>query len=245
MDQLATGTRLAVWRVPCKSWSCPTCSSKKANHLSHRASQYFKGHHLRFWTLTIKPQGDIPEALSHINKAWNRLRLKITRKYGKVKYFKVLEAQNSTNMPHFHVLVDKFISWHWMRYAALASGFGTHLYVKDVRDEHVIQYVLKYLRKGMKNDYFLDALLRTHGRRFGFSHGCPDLISASPYFIRYFIKSYDTSAIDALMYLNWFLISKSSGYYPLSDNSIFTEYFFPSSVPLLPAPPAAPCPAAG
>jgi len=231
---------MAVYRVPCKSWNCPTCGPKKANHLSHRASQYFKGHHLRFWTLTIKPQGDIPGALLHINKAWNRLRLKISRKYGKVKYFKVLEAQNSTKMPHFHILVDKFISWHWMRGAALASGFGTHLYVKDVRDEHVIQYVLKYLRKGFKNEEFLDALLRTHGRRFGFSRGCPDIPTISNYLIRYFIKSYDVTAISALMSLNWWLISKSCNFYPLSDNPVFTEIFFPSSVGLLPAPPTQP-----
>ena len=239
MEQLATGTRMAVYRVPCKSWNCPACGPKKANHLSHRANQAFKGHHLRFWTLTIKPQDNIPGALSHINKAWNRLRIKITRKYGKVKYFRVLEAQNRTNMPHFHILVDKFISWHWMRTAALAAGFGTHLYVKDVRDEHVIQYVLKYLRKGFKNEDFLEALLTTRGRRFGFSRGCPDTPSISGYIIRNFIKSYDMSAINALLTLNWWNISKSCHFYPLVDEPNFSEIFIPSSQPLLLAAPSA------
>lgn len=239
MEQLATGTRMAVYRVPCKSWNCPSCGPQKANHLSHRATMYFKGHHLRFWTLTIKPQANIPGALLHINKAWNRLRIKITRKYGKVKYLRVLEAQNSTNMPHFHILVDKFISWHWMRGAAVASGFGSHMFVKDVRSDHVIQYVLKYLRKGMKNDDFLEALLSTRGRRFGFSHGCPDSPSISGYIIRYFIKSYDAEAISSLLSLNWWNIAKSSNFYPLIDTPNFAELFFPSSRPLLLAAPSA------
>lgn len=238
MQELATGTRMAVYRVPCKSWSCPKCARKKANDLSKRASVHFTGKHLRFWTLTVKPMGNIPSALTHINQAWNRLRLKITRKYGKVKYFKVLEAQNATKMPHFHVLVDKYIDWHWMRGAAMASGFGCHLWVKDVRDEKVIGYVLKYLRKGMSNNEFLDALLRNRGRRFGFSRGCPDIASRSDYFIRYFIKSYDSEAIHSLLTLNWWQISKSSNYYPLSDTPTFTELFFPSSSVLRLAPPS-------
>ena len=240
MENLATGTRVAVYRVPCKSWSCPKCAKKKANELSYRANAHFTGHHLRFWTLTIKPQEDIPRALFSINQAWNRLRLKITRKYGKVKYFKVLEAQNTTNMPHFHVLVDKFIPWRWMKAAAMASGFGCHLWVKDVRDEHVIGYVLKYLRKGMKNDEFLNALLETRGRRFGFSRGCPQLPKKSPYTIQLFIKSWDAEAISSLLSLNWWHISKSSHFYPLIDTPNFTEFFFPHPQALLLAPPPPP-----
>lgn len=229
---------MAVYRVPCKSWSCPSCSNKKANHLKHRASLYFKGHHLRFWTLTIAPRSDIPEALLHINKAWNRLRTKITREYGKVKYFKVLEAQNATSMPHFHILVDKFISWHWMKGAAMASGFGCHLWVKDVRSDHVMEYVFKYLRKGMKNDSFLEALLETKGRRFGFSHGCPDVPIPSDYQIQLFVRSYDMSPINALLTLNWWRISKSCNFVHISDETYFSEIFIPSSQALLLAPPA-------
>lgn len=238
MDKMATGTKLAVWKLPCKSWNCPTCRKKKARDLSNRAQIYFEKERLRFWTLTIKPQSSLTEALKHINKSWNRLRLKVTRKYGKVKYFKVLEHQNKSEMPHFHFLCNKYINWHWMKGAAQAAGFGSHLFVADVSSPKVYNYVIKYLRKGMHNDNFLEALLQNNGRRFGFSRGCLPISRLNNYSIQYFLQNLTMDTCDLFLNLNWWNIKDKQGFYPVQSNEEYTEYFFPNKDVLLLAPPA-------
>ena len=228
---------MALWRLPCKSWNCPSCAKKKARQLGNRARDNFKGHHLRFWTLTVKPTQNIERAILDANKAWNRLRLKITRKFGKVKYFKVLEAQSATNMPHFHILLDKFIPWAWMRGAALSSGFGCHLWVEDVRDEHIYGYVLKYLRKGINNDIFSEALLGVNGRRVSFSRTVLITNFKSNFTPMYMVNSFYNNATAIFLHLMWYKISISSGYYPLPGDNNHCMYFFPNpDIKLLPPP---------
>ena len=235
-EELATGTRMAAWRVPCNSWSCPRCAKKKARELGNRAKDNFKGLHLRFWTLTMKPSPDVGKAIIEINQAWNRIRGKIVRKYGKVKYFKVMEAQSATNMPHFHILVDKFISWHWLKPVAISCGFGSHCFVKDVRDEHVFGYILKYLRKGMSNDTFLEALLNVNGRRVSFSRGVKAPRSPSRFLVNSVFNSRSHPALRSLIFLISPMILDSKFSYPLSSTPDFSEWFFPSPVKLLPPP---------
>lgn len=235
-DSIATGEKLALWRLPCKSWSCPSCAKKKSRDLGNRAKESFKGLRLRFWTLTIKPQGDLPGAIFHINRAWNRLRGKIVRKYGKVKYFKVIEPQSRTKMPHFHILVDKFIDWNWMKGAAGSSGFGSHLWVEDVRDEHIYGYVIKYMRKSLNNDDFLEAMLDTRARRFGFSRCVLRLLSSNTFRPILLVKSVNVESIHTLLILLWHRISISSGFYPLPSSPFFSSIFIPNpDVLLLPS----------
>ena len=149
-----------------------------------------------------------------------------------------MEAQNTTKMPHFHILVDKYIDWHWMKGAALASGFGCHCFVTDVRDSHVYGYILKYLRKGIASELFLEALLECRGRRVSYSRSISPLITSFSYKPMYLIHSHDTLAADLFFILRWYDISTSVGYYPLSCTPHFYEFFIPSSQVLRLAPPA-------
>lgn len=238
MDSVSTGKSLALWRVPCKSWSCPKCAKKKSISIAHKARINFQNERVRFLTLTIKPQGSIPEAILSVNRAWNLLRLKITRKYGKVKYFKVLEPQPRTKMPHFHVLLNKYVSATWLNHAVTSSGFGPIFKIKAVRDEHVFNYVIKYLHKGILDDDFLDALLLLKGRRYSFSNY---LFPWEPSSALHPVSLHNTGCsalLGSLLKIRWFKISISSGYYPLSINDNIVLFFNRADVPLLPAPPA-------
>ncbi len=236
-DQCATGRRIALWRVPCNSWSCPTCAKKKANAISHKARLNFEGKRLRLLTLTIRPMASLPSAISLINAAWNRLRLKLNRKYGKIKYLKVMEVQPGTGMPHFHVLVDKYLDSTWLNVAVPSSGFGQIYDIRQVRSELVFQYVLKYLRKGIRDIAFLDALLSCRGRRYGFSQGMHKIETYMSMRPIHLYKHGDTSPDLALWTLRFFEISKSVGYYPISVSDDYACYFNPAPVALLPAPP--------
>lgn len=235
-DSCRTGERIALWRVPCKSWNCPRCAPKKAEAVSAKVQQNFRSERVRFLTLTIRPRASLPEAIIHINTAWNRLRLKITRKYGKIKYFKTIEPQGNTRMPHFHVLINIYIDNNWLGPALESSGFGPIRHITLVRQDLVLPYVLKYLRKGIKSIPFLDALLLIHGRRYSFSHGMIMITSGVDLHPIHFYKHGNSSPIDALLNLRWLKISISSGYYPLSLNSNMALFFNPSPVKLL-APP--------
>lgn len=238
MQELATGQRLASWRVPCKAWNCPKCSKKKTLEVSKRVHSVFTSSQLRFLTLTIRPMESLPSAIKHVNHSWNRLRLSITRKFGKVKYFKVLESQRGTNMPHFHILCDKYIPAAWLNRAVTRSGFGRIFKIKRVRNDQVLSYVTKYLAKGISNDDFLEALLKTHGRRYSFSRGTTPLVEPSLYKLSLFIKTNDAESIHALISHFYHRMALSSNVYPLTVTKDFSEYFIPASVPLLPAPPA-------
>jgi len=237
-DHCATGKKIALWRVPCNSWACPKCAKVKAEALARKVEVNFKGERLRFLTLTIRPQASLPGAIIGINTAWNRLRLKITRKYGKIKYFKVIEPQRNTKMPHFHVLINRYVDKAWLGTVLESCGFGPICDIKLVRNEKIMSYVLKYVRKGIKSVEFLDALLECRGRRFSFSRGMVMLAKIASLHPVHFYRHGETHVLDALLALRWFKISVSSGYYPLSINSNMALFFNPSAVALLPATPA-------
>lgn len=228
MDCLATGTRLAAYRVPCKSWSCPKCAKRKARTLADRALKVFEKDHMRHLTLTERPGGTTPQAILRTNQAFNRLRLKITRKYGKCKYLKVLEFQKTTKMPHFHVLINKFISREWLKGAIPASGFGPVFWIEDCPTRHIFQYVVKYLRKGIPDDYCADALLRVNGRRYSFSRGCtlqPDPCPLHPFCL---VKADDPDPAQGLILDMWYRFLEQGGAYPVASSQYYAEYFRPS-----------------
>ena len=233
----ATGTSLALWRVPCKSWSCPRCAKRKSREIAHRARAAFVHEHMRFLTVTIKPRPSQAEALTHTNRAWNRLRTNIVRTFGKVKYFKVLEPQPSTGMPHFHVLLNRYLPSHWLNVALVRAGFGPIFKIKDVRSELCYGYVVKYLGKGILDDSFLNALLIGHHRRYSFSRGVPGPEKKTPFVPWSIHHTFDVPLLSALLTLRQLEISISSGWYPLSLSPNWVCFRCPASVPLLPAPP--------
>lgn len=171
MQELATGHVASSYRVPCKSWACKRCAKKKADQYSRKAMAGLEGERVRFLTLTIKPQESLPGALKLVSGGWNRLNGKIKRKYGKYKYFKVLEVQRGTGMPHLHVLINKYLDKEWLNKAVVECGFGLVCDIRAVPNGSVVYYVTKYLKKGIHNDEFESALLFINGRRLSFSRG--------------------------------------------------------------------------
>lgn len=216
MEELATGKVASTYRVPCKSWACPKCAKKKADAYSRRAMAGLEKERVRFLTLTIKPQTSLPGALKLVSGGWNRLNNKIRRKYGKYKYFKVLEVQKGTGMPHLHVLVNIFIDKAWLNNAVIESGFGPICDIKAVSNGSVFNYIVKYLKKGINDDTFESALLFIKGRRLSFSRGFYP-VPSSPN--KYKIYNFGRCTRDTLSYGVWMLYFPSSyfhSFYPVS-----------------------------
>jgi len=205
--------------------------------VAHKARINFVSSQVRFLTLTIRPRESLPEALLHINQAWNRLRLKVTRKVGKVKYLKVIEPHGAQNMPHFHVLLDKYLPAAWMNQAVVQAGFGPIWKIKFVRNDQIYAYITKYLTKGITSDSFLSALLLLRSRRYSFSqHLIPYSASTRLHPVSIH-ETGDRPLLASLLHLRWIEISISSGYYPLKIDDNIVLFFKRADVPLLPAPP--------
>jgi hypothetical protein len=172
-----------------------------------------------------------------VNRAWNLLRLKITRHCGKVKYFKVLEPQPSTGMPHFHVFLNRYVSAAWLNSALVSSGFGRIFKIQAIRDDQIFSYALKYLSKGIADDRFLSALISIKGRRFSFSRGMlQPKIQGSLAFVSVH-NTGDRELLSSLLSLRLLDISISSGWYPLDGSKDFCHWRLQYDVPLLPPPP--------
>lgn len=136
--------------------------------------------------LTIDPKKffRVYDEFLFINKAWNKLRSWLHRRYGCFEYFKVLEITKA-GRPHFHILISgikwipqKELSEIWDSY-----GGGKIVYVKRVSNRNNVKmsaYVLKYVNKTLRNtDKVYCALLFASNRRlFSISSGCQNMINA-------------------------------------------------------------------
>ena len=160
---------MGAMRMRCKRWSCPHCAKEKAYKIAKRCEEGFQKGQTRFLTLTMRPMKDKVQALKIIKKAWNRLRLKISRKVGSFKYCWTLEAQPGTGMPHLHVLLDKYVNWLWLKTVVEVCGFGPIFDIRAVKSDAVLKYVVKYTTKGLGSEALEQALISIRGRRVGFS----------------------------------------------------------------------------
>ena len=134
--------------------------------------------------LTIDPKKFISlyDEFPFINKAWNKLRSWIRRRYGDFEFFRILEVTRA-GRPHLHILISgirwipqKELSEIWSKY-----GGGKVVYIKRVWNQSNLKacnYVMKYVKKSLneKNKVYSALLFATNARLFGISRGCQSLI---------------------------------------------------------------------
>lgn len=135
--------------------------------------------------LTIDPKKflNLYDEFIFINRAWNKLRSWIKRRYGEFEFLKVLEVTEK-GRPHLHVLISGIrwinqgeLSEIWQKY-----GGGEVVYIKRVYNRNnvkVCRYVLKYVNKSlrMENKRFSALLFASNRRLFGLSEGLRNMIN--------------------------------------------------------------------
>jgi hypothetical protein len=109
-----------------------------------------EAHHLqRFVTLTFDPK-KIPYGIDPFDYAavtWGKMRTYLERRYqNHVLFVRVLELHVS-GMPHYHVLVDRFIPVAWLREAWTAVGGGSQVDIEFVDVHSVSGYLAGYITK--------------------------------------------------------------------------------------------------
>lgn len=138
-------------RVDCKCWDCRYCGPRKAKRYKRAIRELAEAKRLnRFLTLTLDPNCmDHEDPVGYINKVFGKWRTYLKRKFGvSITYIRVLEFQQNGN-PHFHILVDRFISQAWIKESWQAVGGGKFVHIQLVDIHRISRYLSKYLTKEM------------------------------------------------------------------------------------------------
>lgn len=158
-----------IWR--CKSWDCPTCARKKARKYSNRTFEMFRGEKVILLTVTMDRSQDIETAWASITANWNRFRTAFVKRFGKLKFVRVVEPQPKSGYPHFHILINRYIPQAWLTKELASAGFGKIKDIKRVTGEQAFYYVTKYLRKPWPDTVGAAIAKRIHIRRYNTSRG--------------------------------------------------------------------------
>lgn len=138
----------SLYRLNCKTWSCPYCGPRKAKRYRFLIGQIAEREQLtRFLTLTLDPSLIEGDSVRYLRRVFNKFRLYLRRKFGvSVKYIAVLEFHKS-GIAHLHLLVDRFIPWDWIKSSWSALGGGTVVFIKYVDVHRISRYLSAYLTK--------------------------------------------------------------------------------------------------
>lgn len=141
------GDVVQVAPVMCDTWTCKTCSIKKAAWLRANLQRSIFSHRLKyFWTLTIRTGTCTPSAsLTLVKDAWHRLCRELQRYHGRFTFAWVME-RTKKGYAHLHVLCGLDVTrrelkdrWH------AATGGSFMAKIKLVTDEYAANYVSKYV----------------------------------------------------------------------------------------------------
>ncbi len=137
-------------RVNCKCWDCPYCGPRRAwvyrNAIAAIAEQLSL---CRFFTLTLDPKKIQGDPIRYLRRCFNHLRVYLHRRYGKSPtYISVLELHKS-GIPHFHIIIDRYIEYEWLKQAWEAVGGGFEVDIRFVDVQSIAKYLTKYLTKDL------------------------------------------------------------------------------------------------
>ena len=153
----------------CKSWTCPKCRAKKAKRYAKRTFDMFQGvEHVRFLTVTFDRSRGLLETWIEAAKCWNRFRTAFVKRYGKVKYCRVVEPQRD-GYPHYHILLDRYIPPGWLTRELKSAGFGKIRHIRLITSKEAFYYVLKYLKKEWRKTMADEILKQITIRRYNTS----------------------------------------------------------------------------
>ena len=143
------GSQCGVYPLACKRWECRTCGQKKMRATIARIHKGMAGGGTcRFFTITSPGGEDTDTTYKQLPKRWKRLHERIARRFGRIEYVTVVEAQKR-GAAHLHVVYrGPFIPQRWLSRAAEAAGFGR---IADIRrpPRAIAGYVAKYLAKDL------------------------------------------------------------------------------------------------
>jgi len=140
---------LAV-KLRCGRWDCPSCAAHKARLIQERLKKFLAANKCWMYTFTFYQDKPPEQKWREMPKIWNLFRTRVTQKYGKFSYIRVVESHKKTPYPHLHVVANVDIPESEFGELAVECGFGYQLKKREC-DEKAPYYVTKYLTKEWDN----------------------------------------------------------------------------------------------
>jgi hypothetical protein len=137
-------------RVNCGSWTCSYCGPRKARTARHAIRTVAEGLGLRYFlTLTVDPSklSNHKLAVAYLRQCWNKFREYLKRKFGVSPSFICVLEFTQKNIPHLHILLDRYIDQRWVSGTWARLGGGRIVFIKRVTVQNVARYLSKYLTK--------------------------------------------------------------------------------------------------
>jgi len=209
------GTDYVITPLKCKRWDCDSCRPKKALFYKSIISECFGNEQIYMYTFTYYHNKSEARTWETYNESWNRFRTAVTKKYGAMKYLRVLETHKESAYPHLHLLTTSYIAPVWFGKEVVQAGFGWSADWKRLDNTGACQYVAKYLTKKWTREDSANLRKQFHLRIVTMSQGLVDKPSHKN---RWYVLSRFTTWIKARdnieKYLNW----NNSGEQLLIDN---------------------------
>lgn len=139
--------RQKIIYIPCDSWACPYCRTKKANRIRERVRLLFQ--HRKVWMMTLTSRHYYSEEiqLGWLIKKWNLLLTIIRREHPeKVHFFRVVERHEEGYF-HLHILIDVDLTTKTWKKTAIRSGFGHQYTCFSLSNDTGAWYASKYILK--------------------------------------------------------------------------------------------------
>jgi len=156
----------------CHSRFCEDCSRQRRANILDKL-RYFKGlrgaikMELTFDSSAPDPLVD-PKYYSH---AWDLFLKRAKRSCGSAKFLRIVEIKPGQK-PHFHIIVDRFISHEWVTANFPDCGGGKVNWERWLGPDHVFAYITKYVTKSSSADDFLNEFFYlSRMRQFSASRG--------------------------------------------------------------------------
>jgi hypothetical protein len=132
----------------CGSYRCDRCRKPKLKKVRARLAEIATEHKLqRMATLTLdrKKLSRGVKSDRYIRECWRKMRVLLSRKYGKsLPFIAVLEFQEN-GMAHLHVLLGVYIPQAWLSRAWQSIGGGKIVDIRFVNVRKVSAYLAVYL----------------------------------------------------------------------------------------------------
>jgi hypothetical protein len=144
------GDRCGIYPLRCKRWACQHCGPRKVRATLARTRAGMALGTCRFFTLTSPGAEDAETSYAEFPVRWKRFRMRLERRFGRIEYLGVVEAQKR-GAAHIHVIYrGSFIPQQWLSRVAAECGFGR---IADIRrsNPRLMAYISKYLTKELSD----------------------------------------------------------------------------------------------